>query len=466
MLPVEQPFKTYTGLDGKPLDDGFVYFGLPNQDSIAHPVTVYWDAAGTLPAAQPLRTVSGYIMKNGAPANVFFTGSFSELVLDSKERQVFYAKTSDEFSLSTLVTGALTDLQATMRGTVNVFKFGAKGDGSTNDSAAFQAAIDALPTQGGRIIVPDAAYVLNTAPAWGAKSIYWDIGPGATFSGTATGQNKFPSMRTNGGQIAVGPFIQSQSRIPYSYSSPFVGGVAAFQVEMIQPADVVGQSVGLYAGGEGSNPNVNANVWAMNALVKAAPGAGGTYQGLEMDVDVYSSAALVKGISLNGIGTANPDVGLELIRSDATRWVTGIDIMNAIVGVQVRNTEGLTMGITVGQPSAQGSTPIAVKQLSNGGDGVMVQRLTDSTPTGSAFRVVDAANTKNLVNIDVLGNATVQSLLLAGGAVSAGPGQFSLGNTITATASAGTAAALPAKPANYWTVLLGSTVVKIPYYND
>lgn len=43
MLPVESPFKTYTGLDGKPLNNGYVYFGLPNQNPITAPVTVYWD---------------------------------------------------------------------------------------------------------------------------------------------------------------------------------------------------------------------------------------------------------------------------------------------------------------------------------------------------------------------------------------------------------------------------------------
>lgn len=99
MLPVETPFKVYTGLDGKPLDNGYVYFGIANQNPITAPVTVYWDAAGTQPAAQPLRTVNGYIMRAGTPANVFFDGAYSELVQDSKGRQVFYARTSDDFSI-------------------------------------------------------------------------------------------------------------------------------------------------------------------------------------------------------------------------------------------------------------------------------------------------------------------------------------------------------------------------------
>ena len=71
MLPVEAPFKTYTGLDGKPLNNGYVYFGAANENPIVSPITVYWDVAGSIPAAQPLRTVNGYIMRAGTPANVF-----------------------------------------------------------------------------------------------------------------------------------------------------------------------------------------------------------------------------------------------------------------------------------------------------------------------------------------------------------------------------------------------------------
>ncbi|MDK6077944.1 hypothetical protein [Massilia varians] len=113
MLPVESPFKTYTGLDGKPLDNGYVYFGQPDKDPIAHPVTVYWDAAGTVPAAQPLRTVNGYIMNAGTPANVFVDGAYSELVKDAKARQVFYAVTSDSFSVTKMISEFLAKLAAT-----------------------------------------------------------------------------------------------------------------------------------------------------------------------------------------------------------------------------------------------------------------------------------------------------------------------------------------------------------------
>jgi len=113
MLPVEQPFKTYTGLDGKPLNNGYVYFGQPNQDPITHPVEVYLDADGTMPAGQPLRTVNGYIVtESGSPTNVFFDGAYSELVRDSKQRQVFYARTSEEFSIALAVSTFLENVDS------------------------------------------------------------------------------------------------------------------------------------------------------------------------------------------------------------------------------------------------------------------------------------------------------------------------------------------------------------------
>ncbi len=52
-------------------------------------------------------------------------------------------------------------------------KYGAKGDGVTNDAPAFQAAHDALPSTGGAIIVPRSptgdAYILN-ADWWISKN--------------------------------------------------------------------------------------------------------------------------------------------------------------------------------------------------------------------------------------------------------------------------------------------------------
>ncbi|MCX8053738.1 MAG: glycoside hydrolase family 55 protein, partial [Armatimonadetes bacterium] len=45
---------------------------------------------------------------------------------------------------------------------VNVRDFGAKGDGSTDDTAAFQAALDSLAEKGGTVFVPAGVYLIKT----------------------------------------------------------------------------------------------------------------------------------------------------------------------------------------------------------------------------------------------------------------------------------------------------------------
>lgn len=186
MLPVEQPFKTFTGKDGKPLNNGYVYFGVPNQNPITSPVTVYWDAEGTIPALQPLRTENGYIVRAGTPANVFFDGAYSELVKDSKDRQVFYARSSDDFSLATTISSFLTKtgsaegsgligfiqdgngagqrtVQDELRERVSVTQFGAKGDGTTDDTEALADAIMHVNGTDQCLFFPMGTYKISAA---------------------------------------------------------------------------------------------------------------------------------------------------------------------------------------------------------------------------------------------------------------------------------------------------------------
>lgn len=141
MLPVETPFKTYTDLSGKPLDQGYVYFGQPNQNPITSPVTVYWDAAGTMPAIQPLRTTNGYIVRAGTPANVFFDGAYSELVRNKSGVQVFYARNSDEFGVAGAIR-AVEDAQEDLRGMLEVSPEQFSQPGDSDDGPALQRAID------------------------------------------------------------------------------------------------------------------------------------------------------------------------------------------------------------------------------------------------------------------------------------------------------------------------------------
>jgi parallel beta-helix repeat protein len=112
MLAIESPYPQFFELDGRPLDAGYVYVGAENQNPETSPITVYWDSALTQPAAQPLRTKNGMIARSGTPAFVFAATNHSMTVRSSTKVQVLYAKSSQEFSVASLINGLRSDLLA------------------------------------------------------------------------------------------------------------------------------------------------------------------------------------------------------------------------------------------------------------------------------------------------------------------------------------------------------------------
>jgi hypothetical protein len=89
-LSIQVPFPVFQGRDGQPLENGYVWIGEPNLNPQTNPVVAYYDAALTIPAAQPLRTLNGYISRAGTPAQIYIDGvSFSILVQDSKGSMVY-----------------------------------------------------------------------------------------------------------------------------------------------------------------------------------------------------------------------------------------------------------------------------------------------------------------------------------------------------------------------------------------
>lgn len=74
---VAPPFDIWPGLDGQPLENGMIWVGVANMDAPSNPVAVFWDAALTIPAALPIRTVNGYPSRDGSPGVFFVDGDYS-----------------------------------------------------------------------------------------------------------------------------------------------------------------------------------------------------------------------------------------------------------------------------------------------------------------------------------------------------------------------------------------------------
>ena len=171
-LSIDPPFPVFTGTDGQPLENGFIWIGVAGLDPTLSPVAVYWDAALTQPAAQPVRTLNGYPANVGTPARLYVNANdYSILVRDKKGQLVdSSANATSRYSGAILVfkqsaTGAITrTVQSKLSDVLSVKDFGAVGDGTTDDTAAIQAAINSMTNN---------------------QSLYFPATPGAFYKTTA-----------------------------------------------------------------------------------------------------------------------------------------------------------------------------------------------------------------------------------------------------------------------------------------
>ena len=58
-LSINVPYPVFSGKDGLPLDNGYIWIGMENLYPITNPIAVYFDEALTIQATQPLRRPSG-----------------------------------------------------------------------------------------------------------------------------------------------------------------------------------------------------------------------------------------------------------------------------------------------------------------------------------------------------------------------------------------------------------------------
>jgi hypothetical protein len=113
-IEVQPPYPAFAGADGQPLENGYIWIGAVNLSPQVNPIAVYWDAAQTIAAPQPIRTLNGYPVYQGSPSRFYAGSDYSIQVLDSKGSLVYT-------SLNGNVASGSVASNATGNGTQTIF---------------------------------------------------------------------------------------------------------------------------------------------------------------------------------------------------------------------------------------------------------------------------------------------------------------------------------------------------------
>lgn len=130
-LSIQPTFPIFTDIDGSPLEDGYIWIGTTNLDPQTNPINVYWDAALSISATQPIRTIAGYPSNSGTPARLYVNSDYSIRVMNKNGSAVYNAPAATERYSAAIVNGF------TSTGTVYATRF----EGTATDDAGTPDAV-------------------------------------------------------------------------------------------------------------------------------------------------------------------------------------------------------------------------------------------------------------------------------------------------------------------------------------
>jgi hypothetical protein len=193
-LSIQPTYPIFTDIDGQPLENGYIFIGTANLNPQTNPINVYWDAALTIQATQPIRTLAGYPSNSGTPARLYVNSDYSIRVQNRNGSLVYSAPEATEIysdavigqinasQVNFLQTGTgsiLRTLQSKGEDIVSVFDFMTSAQITDVENnydlvdvtAAIQAAEDACETSGQTLWFPAGTYRCNSGLT--KKSVNW-----------------------------------------------------------------------------------------------------------------------------------------------------------------------------------------------------------------------------------------------------------------------------------------------------
>lgn len=335
--------------------------------------------------------------------------------------------------------------------------YGAKGDGSTNDTAAIQAAINALPTNGGTVFFPAGEYVTTAAltVSSGVRLVGESIRN--TLIYTSSSDTLIKVSNTNAYNKAI---ILEHLKLGTSSATP-VGIDARFMTEsLINHCSTYGFSLyGMQFGGS-TTDGVNAS-WSnvvRNCFIEGSPTC------VYIGGDHSTGGSPANWITIEGCKITPTDIassiGIDLVNGDSTRIInndigyvanaTGVVIRAATAGVIAHNRFE-SIGVT--SPSHPIEVEFNQHEFSFYGN-VYTSDITDAiyhqvtevvaitgSPSAGTFTLTRGANTTSPITY------TTNTTALAASITTALEGLTGVG------------------VGNVWTTSLGSSQVRVAWAN-
>lgn len=307
---------------------------------------------------------------------------------------------------------------------------------SVEEYASVQASIDALPAAGGGINLLGPSYNFSDDLDYGLKSVFLNIGPDTDFTDAR------PYFETNNNCFPIGPYFRSQAR---PNAAPGHAGFV-FGIEAIQPSDLNEGMGALFLGAQANAPGGSSINTCLNAVATANAGSSGNVWGIEVDVANFgpSGTGTQFGIAINGLGGNDVTFAIKVDRADPiSKYLYGVDIRHSRVGIFVEPTDALENGLVLGMVGSQrfSGAMFQAAQIANGGAVAILQRQTNTSPTGDFLLCLNADNSIALAGIDISGNiygntVTAQSIIARGTAAIVPAGVVAFGGQTAGTAGA------------------------------
>jgi len=195
---------------------------------------------------------------------------------------------------------------------VNVAAHGAIGDGSHDDTAAIQAAINTLHSSGGTVFFPSGKYKISAPLLVGNGTNAAGLGGWSTYAGVTLQGPSYPSGIGNYNPLGQAALITTGNMSAISIKGPITGGWSVKDLFIDNSTSTAGASINIVEGQFGNIENVQIIAGAYGIVV-ATYGNNLAYHMDMKNVGIFMPSGLASAVGIILSGTSTMGSGLVTV---------------------------------------------------------------------------------------------------------------------------------------------------------